>query len=168
MLSSAAQRSSTGSAAASAAAEFLTFRLGQEEYGIDILRVQEIRSYEQPTRMAHAPEFIKGVIDLRGVIVPIVDLRLKLHCATAEYTDFTVVIILNVGGTVLGAVVDAVADVVALPADAIKPAPQFQGQVDAAFVRGIATVDKRMLIVMDIESLLSSAEMGLVQSVAVA
>ena len=168
MLSSAAQRSSTGSAAASAAAEFLTFRLGQEEYGIDILRVQEIRSYEQPTRMAHAPEFIKGVIDLRGVIVPIVDLRLKLHCATAEYTDFTVVIILNVGGTVLGAVVDAVADVVALPADAIKPAPQFQGQVDAAFVRGIATVDKRMLIVMDIESLLSSTEMGLVQSVAVA
>ena len=168
MLSSAAQRSSTGSAAASAAAEFLTFRLGQEEYGIDILRVQEIRSYEQPTRMAHAPEFIKGVIDLRGVIVPIVDLRLKLHCATAEYTDFTVVIILNVGGTVLGAVVDAVADVVALPADAIKPAPQFQGQVDAAFVRGIATVDKRMLIVMDIESLLSSTEMGLVQSVAAA
>ena len=168
MLSSAAQRSSTGSAAASAAAEFLTFRLGQEEYGIDILRVQEIRSYEQPTRMAHAPEFIKGVIDLRGVIVPIVDLRLKLHCATAEYTDFTVVIILNVGGTVLGAVVDAVADVVALPADAIKPAPQFQGQVDAAFVRGIATVDKRMLIVMDIESLLSSTEMGLVQSVVAA
>jgi purine-binding chemotaxis protein CheW len=168
MLSTAAQRPSTGSAAASAAAEYLTFRLGQEEYGIDILRVQEIRSYEQPTRMAHAPEFIKGVIDLRGVIVPIVDLRLKLHCATAEYTDFTVVIILNVGGTVLGAVVDAVADVVALPADAIKPAPQFQGQVDAAFVRGIATVDKRMLIVMDIESLLSSTEMGLVQSVAVA
>ena len=159
----------TGAAAAAGgASEYLTFRLGAEEYGIDILRVQEIRSYEPPTRMAHAPEFIKGVIDLRGVIVPIVDLRLKLHCATAEYTDFTVVIILNVGGTVLCAVVDAVADVVALPADAIKPAPQFQGQVDAAFVRGIATVDKRLLIVMDIESLLSSTEMGLVQSVAVA
>ena len=159
---------SSNPAAARAAAEYLTFRLGQEEYGIDILRVQEIRSYEPPTRMAHAPEFIKGVVDLRGVIVPIVDLRLKLHCATAEYTDFTVVIILNVGGTVLGAVVDAVADVVALPADAIKPAPQFQGQVDSAFVRGIATVDKRMLIVMDIESLLSGAEMGLVQSAATA
>ena len=154
------------STAAGAAAEFLTFRLGEEEYGIDILRVQEIRSYEQPTRMAHAPEFIKGVIDLRGVIVPIIDLRLKLGCAQAEYTDFTVVIILNVAGTVLGAVVDAVADVVALPAEAIKPAPHFQGQVDASFVRGIATVDKRMLIVMDIESLLSSAEMGLVQQAA--
>ncbi len=102
MFSSAAQRSSSVKANAGNAAEYLTFRLGQEEYGIDILRVQEIRSYEQPTRMAHAPEFIKGVIDLRGVIVPIVDLRIKLGCATADYTDFTVVIILNVGGTVLG------------------------------------------------------------------
>ena len=151
---------------AAAAAEFLTFRLGQEEYGIDILRVQEIRSYEQPTRMAHAPDFIKGVIDLRGVIVPIVDLRLKLQCSEANYTDFTVVIILNVGGTVLGAVVDAVADVVALSAEAIKPAPQFQGQMDAAFVRGIASVGERMLIVVDIEALLSSSEMGLLQAVA--
>lgn len=160
------QRPASGAAAVSKSAEYLTFRLGEEEYGIDILRVQEIRSYEQPTRMAHAPDFIKGVIDLRGVIVPIVDLRLKLGCATADYTDFTVVIILNVGGTVLGAVVDAVADVVALPADAIKPAPQFQSQMDAAFVRGIATTGERMLIVVDIESLLSSAEMGLVQQVA--
>ena len=168
MLSATAQRPSASNAATSNAAEYLTFRLGQEEYGIDILRVQEIRSYEQPTRMAHAPAFIKGVIDLRGVIVPIVDLRLKLGCATADYTDFTVVIILNVGGIVLGAVVDAVADVVALPAEAIKPAPQFQGQVDASFVRGIATTGERMLIVMDIESLLSGAEMGLVQAAAVA
>lgn len=163
MLSTPTQRSTSATANA---AEYLTFRLGQEEYGIDILRVQEIRSYEQPTRMAHAPEFIKGVIDLRGVIVPIVDLRLKLQCETADYTDFTVVIILNVGGTVLGAVVDAVADVVALPAEAIKPAPQFQGRVDSSFVRGIATVGERMLIVVDIESLLSSSEMGLVKSAA--
>ncbi|MDA8453319.1 chemotaxis protein CheW [Acidovorax sp. GBBC 3334] len=163
---SAAHHRSGANAAANPPAEYLTFRLGQEEYGIDILRVQEIRSYEQPTRMAHAPEFIKGVIDLRGVIVPIVDLRLKLHCASAEYTDFTVVIILNVGGTVLGAVVDAVADVVELSRDAIRPAPQFQGQVDSAFVTGIATLGERMLIVMDIESLLSSSEMGLVRSVA--
>ena len=168
MLSATAQRPSASNAATSNAAEYLTFRLGQEEYGIDILRVQEIRSYEQPTRMAHAPDFIKGVIDLRGVIVPIVDLRLKLHCATADYTDFTVVIILNVAGTVLGAVVDAVADVVALTADSIKPAPQFQSQVDSAFVRGIASVGERMLIVVDIESLLSSSEMGLVKAVATA
>ena len=166
MLSATAQRPSASNPATSNAAEYLTFRLGQEEYGIDILRVQEIRSYEQPTRLAHAPDFNKGVIDLRGVIVPIVDLRLKLHCAQAEYTDFTVVIILNVGGTVLGAVVDAVADVVALQAEAIKPAPQLQGQVDSSFGRGIATVGERMLIVLDIESLLSGSEMGLVQAAA--
>lgn len=165
-----ANRFSTANTAGSArgvahiapAAEYLTFRLGEEEYGIDILKVQEIRSYEQPTRMAQAPEFIKGVIDLRGVIVPIVDLRLKLRCTKVEYTDFTVVIILNVAGTVLGVVVDAVADVVPLTQDTIKPAPQFQTQMDAAFVTGIASVGERMLIMVDIESLLSSAEMGLV------
>jgi purine-binding chemotaxis protein CheW len=91
--------------------EFLTFRLGGEEYGIDILRVQEIRSYEQPTRIANAPHFIKGVVNLRGVIVPIIDLRLKLGCDTAEYNAFTVVIVLNVKGRVVGAVVDSVSDV---------------------------------------------------------
>ena len=145
--------------------ECLTFRLGDEEYGIDILRVQEIRSYEQPTRIAHAPSYIKGVIDLRGVIVPIVDLRLKLNCEQAEYTPFTVVIILNVGTTVLGAVVDAVADVVRLPPDALKPAPQLQAQVDSAFIKGIAKLGERMLIVVDIESLLGSADMGLLRAV---
>ncbi|WP_027994905.1 chemotaxis protein CheW [Simplicispira psychrophila] len=147
------------------AAEYLTLQLGQEEYGIDILKVQEIRSYEQPTRMAQAPSFIKGIIDLRGVIVPIIDLRLKLQCAKADYTDFTVVIILNVRGTVMGVVVDAVADVVALTSDAIKPAPQFQSQLDAAFVTGIARLGERMLIMMDIESLLDSTEMGLLAQI---
>ena len=157
---------SKGSASTAPAAEYLTFQLGQEEYGIDILKVQEIRSYETPTRMAQAPSFIKGIIDLRGVIVPIIDLRLKLQCAKAEYTDFTVVIILNVHGTVMGVVVDAVADVVALTPDAIKPAPQFQSQLDAAFVTGIARMGERMLIMMDIESLLDNAEMGLVAQIA--
>ena len=157
---------SKGSASTTATAEYLTFQLGKEEYGIDILKVQEIRSYEQPTRMAQAPDFIKGIIDLRGVIVPIIDLRLKLQCAQAVYTDFTVVIILNVRGTVMGVVVDAVADVVALTREAIKPAPQFQSQLDAAFVTGIARMGDRMLIMMDIESLLDSAEMGLVAQIA--
>jgi purine-binding chemotaxis protein CheW len=144
--------------------EYLTFRLGAEEYAIDILRVQEIRSYEVPTRLAHSPDFIKGVIDLRGRIVPILDLRLKLQCPEASYTDFTVVIILDIGATVVGAVVDAVADVAMLSPDTIKPAPRFerQGHVDPAFVKGIARLGERMLIVMDIEALLSSEEMGIV------
>ncbi len=148
--------------------EFLTFRLGAEEYGIDILRVQEIRSYELPTRLAHSPDFIKGVIDLRGRIVPILDLRVKLQCPEASYTDFTVVIILDIGSTLVGTVVDAVADVVSLTPDLIKPTPQFerQGHVDPAFVTGIASLGERMLIVMDIEALLSSDEIGLVRSAA--
>lgn len=148
------------------AGEYLSFRLGAEEYGIDILRVQEIRSYEQPTRMAHAPDFIKGVIDLRGRIVPILDLRLKLQCPEASYTDFTVVIILDMGALLVGAVVDAVADVVTLTPELIKPVPQFepQGHLDPAFVAGIASVGERMLILMDIEALLSSGELGLVRN----
>jgi purine-binding chemotaxis protein CheW len=111
--------------------EFLTFRLGAEEYGIDILRVQEIRSYEPPTRIANAPSFIKGVVNLRGVIVPIIDLRLKLNCDTAEYNDFTVVIVLNVRGRVVGAVVDSVSDVLELSHEQIKPAPELSSSVDS-------------------------------------
>ena len=155
-------RPAKASASTAPSAQYLTFQLGEEEYGIDILKVQEIRSYERPTRMAQAPEFIKGVTDLRGVIVPIVDLRLMLRCPKANYTDFTVVIILNVRGMVIGVVVDAVADVVALTRDMIKPAPQLQTQLDATFVTGIASVDQRMLVMMDIEALLESAELGLV------
>ena len=148
------------------AGEFLTFRLGAEEYGIDILRVQEIRSYEQPTRIANAPGFIKGVVNLRGVIVPIVDLRLKLGCPTAEYNSFTVVIVLNVRGRVVGAVVDSVSDVLELSRDHIKPAPEMNASVDTTFITGIGSVGERMLILMDIEALMSSADMGLMETAA--
>ena len=152
-------------AARSAAAmggEFLTFRLGGEEYGIDILKVQEIRSYEPPTRIANAPAFIKGVVNLRGVIVPIVDLRLRLGCESAEYSALTVVIVLNVKGRVVGAVVDSVSDVLELARDAIKPAPEMASAVDASFITGIGSVGERMLILMDIEGLMASEEMGLI------
>ncbi len=144
--------------------QYLTLRLGSEEYAIDILRVQEIRSYEEPTRMVNAPNFIKGVVNLRGVIVPIVDLRLKLNIAKVEYTEFTVVIILNVRGTVIGAVVDAVSDVVTLSSQAIKPAPQFDAAIDARFITGLANIGERMLIVMNMEALLSNAELGMVNA----
>ena len=155
----------TGAPAAQAAADggqFLTLRLGGGEYAIDILRVQEIRSYEDPTRMVNAPVFIKGVINLRGVIVPIVDLRLKLNIDKVEYNEFTVVIILNVRGTVIGAVVDSVSDVVTLSSQAIKPAPQFETAIDSRFITGLADIGERMLIVMNMEALLSNAEMGMV------
>ena len=150
--------------AAAMGGEFLTFRLGGEEYGIDILKVQEIRSYEPPTRIANAPAFIKGVVNLRGVIVPIVDLRLKLSCETAEYNSFTVVIVLNVKGRVVGAVVDSVSDVLALDAETIKPAPEMSSAIDTSFITGIGSVADRMLILMDIEGLMASEEMGLISS----
>ena len=159
----------TGAPAVQAAADggqYLTLRLGGEEYAIDILRVQEIRSYEEPTRMVNAPNFIKGVINLRGVIVPIVDLRLKLNIEKVEYNEFTVVIILNVRGTVIGAVVDAVSDVVTLTSQSIKPAPQFETAIDSRFITGLANMGERMLIVMNMEALLSNAEMGMVSAAA--
>ena len=161
-----ARQTSDRAAAAAAAkkAEFLTFRLGAEEYGIDILRVQEIRSYEEPTRIANAPAFIKGVVNLRGVIVPVVDLRTKLGCEKVEYNGFTVVIVLNVHGRVVGAVVDSVSDVLELSSDLIKPAPEMNTTVDTSFITGIASVGERMLILMDIEALMSSADMGLMDT----
>ncbi len=150
--------------AASVGGEFLTFRLGDEEYGIDILKVQEIRSYEAPTRIANAPSFIKGVVNLRGVIVPIVDLRLKLGCSSAEYNGFTVVIVLNVRGRVVGAVVDSVSDVLELGKDSIKPAPEMSSSIDTSFITGIGSINDRMLILMDIEGLMASSEMGLIDT----
>jgi len=146
--------------------EYLTFRLGAEEYGIDILRVQEIRSYEQPTRIANAPSFLKGVVNLRGVIVPIIDLRLKLGCDSAEYNHFTVVIVLNVHGRVVGAVVDSVSDVLELHGEQIREAPSMNATIDTSFITGIGSVSDRMLILMDIQALMSSADMGLMDSVA--
>ena len=155
-------RHESARAAASTAGEFLTFRLGPEEYGIDILKVQEIRSYEQPTRIANAPPFVKDVVNLRGVIVPIIDLRVKLGCETVDYNSFTVVIVLNVRGRVVGAVVDSVSDVLELTQDSIKPSPEMASAVDTSFITGISSVNERMLILMDIEALMASPEMGLV------
>ena len=147
------------------AREFLTFRLGDEEYGIDILRVQEIRSYEKPTRIANAQSFLKGVVNLRGVIVPIVDLRLALGCAEAPYNNFTVVIVLNVGQRVIGAVVDSVSDVLALTTEQMRPAPDMSsGAVSSNHITGIGQAGDRMLILLDIKSLLSSPEMGLLDA----
>jgi purine-binding chemotaxis protein CheW len=142
--------------------EFLTFRLGAEEYGIDILKVQEIRGWEVPTAIAGTPEFIKGVINLRGTIVPIVDLRLKFGLAKANYDEFTVVIILSFARRVVGIVVDAVSDVITLAPQQIQPAPEFGAALDTRFITGIGTVEERMLILADIERLMTSRDMQLV------
>ena len=142
--------------------ECLTFRLGKEEYGIDILKVQEIRSYDAVTAIANAPEFIKGVVNLRGTIVPIVDLRIKFNVGDAHYDAFTVVIILNIARRVVGVVVDSVSDVLTLLASEIKPALEFATTLNTQYILGLGTVDERMLILVDIEHLMTGADMALV------
>ena len=148
--------------AATGTREYLTFRLDQEEYGIDILKVQEIRGYEPPTRIAHVPEFIKGVVNLRGTIVPIVDMRLKFNCSKADYNSFTVVIILNLRNRVVGIVVDSVSDVMELSPDNMRSAPDIESAIDSSCILGLGSVGERMLILLDIEKLMSSVDMGLV------
>jgi purine-binding chemotaxis protein CheW len=158
------QAGSEGGSMAHLRGEYLTFRLGNEEYGIDILKVQEIRSYEAPTRIANAAPCFKGVVNLRGVIVPIVDLRLKFGCDSAEYNSFTVVIVLNINGRVVGAVVDSVSDVLELPGEAVRPTPDMDASVDTHYITGIASLQERMLILLDIEALMGSSDMGLTGS----
>jgi len=145
-----------------ASSEYLTFRLGSEEYGIDILKVQEIRGYEAPTRIANAPHFIKGVVNLRGTIVPIVDMRLKFNCQSCGYDEFTVVIILNLRQRVVGIVVDSVSDVMSLSDDQLRNPPEIDSTIDTDSIIGLGSLDKRMLILLDIEKLMSSSDMGLV------
>ena len=148
-------------AAAGVAREYLTFRLDQEEYGIDILKVQEIRGYEPPTRVANAPGFIKGVVNLRGTIVPIVDMRLKFNCSKADYNSFTVVIILNLRTRIVGIVVDSVSDVMELPPESFRSAPDVDSVIDSGSVLGLGSVGERMLILLDIERLMAGSDMGL-------
>lgn len=143
--------------------EFLAFTLGAEEYGIDILRVQEIRGYESPTRIANVPTFIKGVINLRGLIVPVVDLRIKFDLGPAEYTDLTVVIILNISERIMGIVVDSVSDVITLESAQIGATPSVSSALSTEYLLGLGTVDERMLILVDIEKLMNSPEMGLME-----
>jgi purine-binding chemotaxis protein CheW len=146
--------------------EALAFKLGNEEYGIKILKVQEIRGYESVTRIASAPEHVKGVVNLRGTIVPIVDMRIKFKLDEPTYNQFTVVIILNIQDRVVGMVVDSVSDVISLTAEQIKPAPDMGGALNTDYLVGLGTVDERMIILVDIDRLMSSEEMGVIDSVA--
>lgn len=134
--------------------EFLAFKIANEEYGVDILRVQEIRSYEKPTTIANAPEHLKGVVNLRGVIVPIIDLRIKLGVSDVQYDHLTVVIVLNIGDRVVGVVVDGVSDVLTLEPSQLRPVPALDSNFDPDHILAIGSVDERMLILLDIEKFL--------------
>lgn len=143
--------------------QFLTFILADEEYGVDILRVQEIRGWDTVTQIPNTPDYMKGVINLRGTIVPIVDLRARFNLETVEYSAITVVIVLKVVSNdkerVVGIVVDAVSDTYSIPQGEIKDAPEFGGAVSIDYVKGLATVDEKMLILLDIDHLLDSGEL---------
>jgi purine-binding chemotaxis protein CheW len=153
-------------ASAAIGREYLAFTLGDEDYGIDILKVQEIRGYETVTKIANAPDFIKGVINLRGVIVPVVDMRIKFQLGNVVYNQFTVVIVLNVCGRVIGMVVDGVSDVIALAPEQIHAAPEFNSSLDTQYLVGLGTVDERMIILVDIERLMSAKDMALIEKAA--
>jgi len=157
-------------AARAHAGEYLTFRLDAEEYGIDILKVQEIRGYDSVTRIAGTPPYIKGVINLRGVIVPIVDLRMKFHLNQASYNDFTVAIILNLAGRTVGAVVDSVSDVLQIEPSQIKDVPDFRTMLDNNYITGLGSIgtgeEERMIILVDIDRLMSSSDIALLSKAA--
>lgn len=146
--------------------EYLLFTLGDEEYGIEILKVQEIRGYERITRIANTPDFIIGIMNLRGAIVPIIDLRIKFQLLSAEFNENTVIIILNFSNRVVGIVVDGVSDVLSLDIDQIKPAPDFAVTLSTEYLLGLGTVNEQMIILVDIEMLLNSNEMELVERIA--
>ena len=146
--------------------EALTFTLGTEEYGLSILKVQELRGYDAVTRIANAPDFIKGVVNLRGIIVPIIDLRIWLDLGTPTYDHFTVVIVLTIAGRTIGMVVDSVSDVITLLPEQIKPAPEIGTALNIDYLIGLGIVDDRMIILVDIDHLLSSTEIGLIDRLA--
>jgi purine-binding chemotaxis protein CheW len=146
--------------------EILVFALGGEEYGVDILKVQEIRGYEKVTTIPAAPAYLKGVVNLRGIIVPVIDMRIKFGMADPKYDTFTVVIILRVSRRVIGIVVDGVSDVIRLSPSEVKAAPALGSIVDSGFLAGLATQDGRMILLLEIEKFLSSGELNLVNQVA--
>lgn len=158
------KHSAEGSAVAQ---EYLTFVLAKESYGIDILKVQEIRGYDAVTKIANTPAFIKGVVNLRGLIVPIVDLRIKFGLGDVVYDEFTVVIILNLNGRVVGIVVDGVSDVMNLKENQIRSVPDIVASIDTKYITGLATVEEKMFILVDIDQLMNSQEMALIDSAAV-
>lgn len=151
----------------SGAAEYLTFSLGTEEYAVDILKVQEIRGYDSVTTIVNAPPFIKGVINLRGVIVPIVDMRIKFALGEPTYDQFTVVIVLSLAGRIVGMVVDGVSEVLSLAPEQIRPVPELGAAVSTDYLTGLASLDDRMIILLDILRLMNSEEMGLIEAAAV-
>jgi purine-binding chemotaxis protein CheW len=147
--------------------EYLVFSLDGEFYALDILMVQEIRGYDTVTKIANTPDFIKGVINLRGLIVPIVDLRIKFNVGLVKYDALTVVIVLNISGRIIGMVVDIVSDVVSIKSTQIEAVPDIVAGIHTKYITGLTSVNEQMLILIDIEQLMNSQEMALIETVGI-
>ncbi|SJZ40935.1 chemotaxis protein CheW [Selenihalanaerobacter shriftii] len=142
----------------SAENQFVTFRVDDEEYGVDVLKVQEIIRYHQPTKVPNAPEVIKGVINFRGEVIPIVDLRKKFNLELREYDSFTVIIILEVKDKIVGIIVDHVSDILSFSKEDIQTALEFSSDIKTEFIKGMAKLDERLIILLELEKLLSFKE----------
>lgn len=139
--------------------QFLTFTLNNQEFGVEILRVQEIRNFSQVTPIPNMPACIKGVMNLRGTVVPVVDLRHKFHMPTIDYNQFTVIVVVNVGSKVVGLVVDAVSDVLNLRDQAIQEAPDFGAGVSTQFIHGLVKSGESLVTLLNIDELLRPEEL---------
>ena len=136
--------------------QFLTFKLAGQEYGVPALKVQEIKGWDKVTPIPNSPPYVKGVLNLRGLIVPIIDLRLRFNLEGIEYTPITAIVVVNVNGRFAGMVVDSVSDVINVGAKQCSPAPDSAGQEEREFIRGLAQIDGKLLILLDIDRLVSS------------
>lgn len=135
-------------------AQYLTFALGSEEYGVGILNVQEIKGWSAVTPIPNTPAYVKGVMNLRGTIVPVIDLRLRLGMPAADQGPFTVIVVLSVGTRIVGTIVDAVSDVLTIPAADVQPAPSFGSAVDLRFIAGIARANDKLVVLLDVDAML--------------
>jgi purine-binding chemotaxis protein CheW len=140
--------------------QYLTFRLGNEEYGVEILKVQEIKGYSAVTPIPNMPDYLKGVMNLRGTIVPIVDLRAKFAMAQTDHNQFTVIIVVTVGTKVMGLLVDAVSDVLNIPKHDVQPTPDFGGQVDARYINGMAKTGDKLVVLLDIDRVMGGVDIA--------
>src|SRR5579872_1243320 len=147
------------------AGQFLTFSLGHEEYGIELLKVQEIKGYSAITPIPNTPAHIKGVMNLRGAVIPIVDLRIRFGMEAIEYTQFHVIIVINVGAKVIGLLVDAVSDVLNVGAEDMRPAPDFGAQADTRFISGMASAGDKVAVLLDTDTLLSDVDLAVAAEV---
>jgi purine-binding chemotaxis protein CheW len=146
--------------------QYLTFRLAQEEYGVEILKVQEIKGYSAITPIPNTPSYLKGVMNLRGTIVPVVDLRSKFAMDEAEYNQFTVIIVVKVGPKVMGLIVDAVSDVLNIPKTDIQPTPDFGAEVDARYINGMAKAGDKLVVLLDIDRVMNAVDDATLAAVA--